>query len=1110
MPHLTISLLGSFQVVLDGNVISGFTSKKARALLAYLAVEASYPHQREALAGLLWPDYPQASARANLRNVLANLRQVIGDRSAAPPFLAITPQTIQFNPVSDYSLDVATFTELLTKAISSPSNLDTLQEAVVLYQGVFLAGFSLPDSVLFEEWVRLQREALSRQMVTALNRLVDHCQQRNDFEQALTYAWQQLDVEPWQEEAHRQVMRLLARDGQRSKALAQYETCRKMLAEELAVEPATETITLYEQIRDGVWPSQADVEKFSSHPGHNLPVQLLPLLGRETELTNLETFLTDPEYRLVTIVGLAGIGKTRLSLETAQRQLDHFDQGVYLVSLAPLQTTDEIIPAIAQAISFTFYDQATPKQQLLDYLRQKQMLLIMDNFEHLLDGAGLLLELLNAAPKLKLLVTSRVSLRLQGGQLFPLTGLAYPAQDNSDFTQGTHYGAVALFLQSARRVRPAFRLNADNQPAVVQICRLVQGLPLALLLAAHWIRLLSPSEIAEEIRRGLDFLTADVDDLPPRQRSLQVTFEHTWQLLGKTEQVVFQQLSVFQGGFKYDAAQDVAQATLPILLSLASKFLLHRTSGGRYEFHEMLRQFAAQKLNQSPATAEEVRDRHSAFYATFLQQREADLKGARQKEALAEMQAEAENIRVAWYWAIERRHLEYLDIAVNGLSYFYEWRNRYQDGEAACRAAAEMLVAHQSSETLRISAKIFLWQGIFNRLLGRSEQASQLIQHSLSLLDHPVLADQDIRAEKAAILLELGGKPMTNLVKAKQWCEQSLSLYRSLNDQWGTARALNWLGHHSNFTGHYEQGRDFTEASLKLHQGLGNRREAAAVLDNLGFWAILHGQVEQGEKILRQSLAIYRDIDDKAIISDCLVRLATGLVMNGQFHQAYDLAKERLMISQELGHRPMIAAAYGTWGMTHWTLGRYVQARELGEKSLHLFQEIADPYGLSFMLWILGDVALAQENYTKAKEMLQESVAIHQAMGEWSRQYDVLISLGHAELSLGSVASAQEHLIRALRVGLEDHLFFTRIRAIALAALLFVKQGKSEQGVELYALATRFPYIATLSWHAEQIAPDIARTAALPPEVAAGVQVRGRARDLETTIEELLIVLQTE
>ncbi|HSR29272.1 MAG TPA: protein kinase, partial [Anaerolineae bacterium] len=351
----------------------------------------------------------------------------------------------------------------------------------------------------------------------------------------------------------------------------------------------------------------------SDGPRHNLPAQATPFVGREAELAELACLLAEPQARLITILGAGGMGKTRLALEAGAGALDGFEDGVYLVPLAPLQSAQAIVPAVARAVGLSFSDDGEPRDQLLDHLNPRTMLLLLDNFEHLLahptvpathghgklgdgDGAGLVDDLLSAAPGVKVLATSRLRLNVQGEQLFHLLGMEVPHGEAT--ADAGAYSAVKLFVQGARRVRPGFELAGRDQQYVARICRLVAGMPLAILLAAAWVELLSPEEIEGEIAASLDFLETDLRDVPERQRSIQAVFDYSWNLLGERERAVFAGLSVFRGGFLREAAQAVTGATLRELKALVDKSLLHRTPTGRYEIHELLRQYGLEKLVQ--------------------------------------------------------------------------------------------------------------------------------------------------------------------------------------------------------------------------------------------------------------------------------------------------------------------------------------------------------------------------------------------------------------------------------------------------------------------------------------------------------------------------------
>ena len=355
MPSLSLSLLGSFQAVLDGHPVAGIESNKVRALLAYLAVEADCPHSRDELIGLLWPDQPDATARANLRQALANLRHAIGDRTSTTPFILATFDSVQFQRSSNSSIDVVTFTGLITACQThAHRRLETcrscaqrLQQAAELYRGDFLAQFVQSGSEAFEEWALIQRERLHREVLDALYALAEHYDRRSDYAQALQYATRQLELDPWREEAHRQVMRALALSGQRSAALAQYETCRRVLAEELGAEPSQETVLLQAKI--------AADQLVRADQRHNLPVALTPLIGRKRELTEIDHLLETPTCRLLTLTGPGGIGKTRLALQATFDRIWTFHDGTWWIELAAI--SDPILVSQVIASAFGIHDQ---------------------------------------------------------------------------------------------------------------------------------------------------------------------------------------------------------------------------------------------------------------------------------------------------------------------------------------------------------------------------------------------------------------------------------------------------------------------------------------------------------------------------------------------------------------------------------------------------------------------------------------------------------------------------------------------------------------------------------------------------------------------------------
>lgn len=871
MARLSLSLLGPLQITLGDRAVTAFRYDKVRALLVYLAVEADRPHRRDALTGLLWPELPQPTARNNLRQALNTLREAIGDKAAEPPFLIVTRESIQLHPAADVWLDVGEFTTLLdlceTHAHRRPESCKACAQrreaAVALYRGGFLEQFFLPDSAAFEEWALLKREWLQRMAAEALARLGRYHEARGEYEPALGYVRRHLELEPWREEAHRELMRLLVLNEERSAALVQYEECRRLLDEELGVEPEAETTRLYEQIRDATDESPLGLERLAlpAERPHTLPPQPTPFVGREEELAEIARLLDDPGCRLLTLTGPGGIGKTRLAIQAASEQIDEFADGVYFVALAGLDSADLLITAIGAAIKYAFSPQGDPKRQLLAHLREKEMLLVLDNFEHLLDGVGLLAEILAAAPEVSVVVTSRERLNLHGEWVFELRGLAAPETEETEAVES--YSAIQLFAQSARRVDRTFVVGEAERPSVVSICRLLEGLPLGIELAAGWVRLLSCREIAAEIERDMGFLSTALWDLPARHRSLRAVFEHSWKLLSKEEQRVFSKLAVFRGGFLREAGERLATTTLLTLSALLDKSLLRRTATGRYELHELVRQFALEKLADA-GELETTRNTHLALFLELAERAESAFNGPEQARWLNRLEAESDNVRAALEWALGGEEIEVGLRLVAALYRFWYWRGHLSEGRRWLEAALEVAARRAVPPSAALRARVMHAAG--------------------------VLADEQGDRDRAVAHYEA-----------------SLALRREVGDKGGQAASLNSLGGIAWQRHDYERARALFEESLALRRELGQREWFAAPLSNLGLVALALGEYAQAEALFEESLAIDRELGDTMGIASDLCHLGTVTLDQGHCDRARALYGESLRLRQELGDKEGIA-----------------------------------------------------------------------------------------------------------------------------------------------------------------------------------------------------------
>jgi predicted ATPase len=850
-------------------------------------------------------------------------------------------------------------------------------------------------------------------------------------------------------------------------------------------------------------------------------VQPTPFVGREAELRELDQLLTDPDVRLVTVLGAGGMGKTRLAQEAAARQLERYSHGVYLVSLAPLRSAEAIVPTVADAIGFTFraargQAAVAPRQQLLDYLRQKNTLLLFDNYEHLLEGVDLVSDVLREAPEVRVLATSRASLNVQEEHLFHIAGMAFPDWETPE--DALEYSAVKLFMQSARRVRPGFALQADDLRYISRICRLVQGMPLGILLAAAWVEMLTPGEIAAEVNQGLDFLATDLRNVPERQRSMRAVFDYSWSLLPEREQAVMEALSVFRGGFTRGAAQEVTGASLRALMALVNRSLLHRAPTGRYEVHELLRQYAAEKLDRSPAGGGATRDRHAAHYAMALGRWAADLKGPRQLAALREIEADVDNARAAWDWAVEQGQVAWLDRALEGLCLFFEWGGHYAEGEAACRKAAGRLgeSAHHlptgptSGNTLRVLAHALAWQGGFAHVFMRSEVADRCFERALAVLDSRGLSDQDARRERAFVLLRMAEKASsTDLEAARQLAECSLEIYRTLDDRWGMAKALTGRAVVAFWLGTFDEMKQWCEESLALSGALGDRRQVTISLLWLGLCADHLGQLEEAERVAEAAMAVAQQLGDGHLIRQATIVLYTVLHDSGRFAKARTLRKECLSSARDQGDRREEIDSAILLGGTVRHLGDYSEAQALAQTVLPQCRESDRGRRTARCYLLLGRLALAEGAVDAAQEWVQQSIAIYQEVGRRNWIIDeALATLAYVACRLGQPAQARGHLHAALRMAAETHRRNTALQSLPAMALLLVDDGQVERAVEMYALVSRYPYVAHSRWFEDVAGVHIAAAAAtLPPDVVAAAQERGRTRDLWATVEELLAEL---
>ncbi|MCI0712979.1 MAG: LuxR C-terminal-related transcriptional regulator [Chloroflexi bacterium] len=620
---------------------------------------------------------------------------------------------------------------------------------------------------------------------------------------------------------------------------------------------------------------------------HNLPGWITPFIGRKQELKDLTDLLTNSEVRLVTIMGSGGMGKTRLALEAGRYFVytiyeGVFNDGIYFVDLAPVSTSDSIITAIADAVDFQFAtDQRDPQQQLLDYLKHKNVLLILDNFEHLLDSAGVITECLRAAADVTMLVTSRVRLNLSSQTTVKLTGLDYPVKQRAE--DALKCNAVQLFIQSAQRVRHDFVLEPDDVSHVVRICRLVQGLPLGIILAATWVEILSLPEIDHELTRSIDFLASEQRDLPRRLRSIRAVFEYSWNLMSDAEANIFMKLCVFRGGFTRDAAHEVASADLRILINLTNKSLIqHEANRGRYSIHELLRQYTSQQL-QSSGQWDSAQHQHAQYYAQLAERAAPELRLANQEQWFHTLELEHDNLRAAIAWSLDSGEVTVGLRIITALRDFWFYEGYHVEAYQWCERALK----HVSQIHPILQGRLRLTAGLIAWARHQMDETRHYWEQALTIFQ-----ETGERRYAAWALGYLGGSKFgidqsgyeDDVVRI----EAAIDTLRKLNDLPGVAQMLNILGNVHRIPQHYDQAKLAYERCLGIVRQTGEKRRESIILSNLALVAYAEADYELVKVYSQDGVSIAYEIGFKLILAECLHTLAGFL---GAENRAPDAAR---------------------------------------------------------------------------------------------------------------------------------------------------------------------------------------------------------------------------
>ena len=958
-PTLSLSLLGPPRMTHSTLGELKESRRKVQALLIWLLLENEQSHSREQLIALFWPEMGREDGLRNLRVTLSRVRKHL----AEPTALTATRAEIQLHASPQHATDVSRFEQLIKQTEKHDHNdfaicdrcQANLEEALSLYTGPFLSGFYLDENNAFEEWIFVLRERLHVMGLTQMGRLTEAYIATGRLSQAQAWARRQIELDPLQESAHRQLMHILAVQGDRPQALRQYQICKETLASELGILPDEGTERLRDKIAAGDIKPQIRSQPTDKLPGHRgaapsveasnrLPVISTPFFGRESELSLLAKRLTERQYRLISLVGPGGIGKTRLALEAGRQAQSLFKDGIYFVPLVGVESHTDIPTVVAERLGLILAtDGHDPLEQVTSYLKSRELLLIIDNLEQIMDGgAELLINWIEHIPHLTLLVTSRERINSQLEDLFRLQGLPYPS-DPLD-PDAVSYEAVRLFGDRAHRLEKRFWLNEDTLSSVVKICQLVEGLPLALELAATSIREYEVDEIAKLLGAEPELLETDLRDMPIRHRQFETVFDFSWNLLTESEQAVLAKLSLFRGGFTKAAARVVTGSAAVTVTRLRYKSLVRASGNGRLSMHELLRQMASKKLNLSADNALRAELAHSRYFLSLLEEKSPLLVGEKAGELASIFRQDIDNIRTAWHSAIRRRENHQIKTAARPVTDFYTHIGLTYEIENLINQA---IVAFES--TLEPTDDLLMLLRL-------------LILDIRSIYDHP----ESYRPFFDQFLGLL-----------KDWTHPKKREYK--------AKAYFYWSYVMGIGDDLTSGKELCEYALQLAYQLEDEVHLADVLCYQAFFQYRNGQIDAALKSLDAAFKIYEPLGHMKGMSMVEDRLAPAYAENGSYWKGLVHDKRALELYERLGYERRIPKGHQGVAFSYNLLGAYDLARWHLNRSIEQFRRMGNEVGIVDSLSGMAEIETMEGNFSQAIEIYNQCLKRRKADGDYQR-----------------------------------------------------------------------------------------------------------------------------
>jgi len=1002
----SIQLFGPMRVLMQGQPLPTLRSRKMLWLLALLTLRHNRSVEREWLSATLWPELDQTQAYANLRPLLTELRRALG--SEAERLQSPSRRTLLLE-LTGAAVDVHTF-----DAAMNTKSLSELAQAVTLYRGPLLEGCN-------EDWVFQERIEREQNCLQALQTLGDAALSATDYASAIGYYQRAVRLDPWREEARRGWMEALVKSGDTNAALQVYREFVEVLRADPKAVPDAQTTALYQRLRTAarqkagvstvVSAELAIVPKVKGY----LPHPLTDLVGREDERT--EVALQLRRSRLVTLTGVGGIGKTRLAREVANDVVGEYADGVWLVALDALAEGRLVVPQIAGVLGLSEERDRTPLQSVTEHLRAKRLLLVLDNCEHLLEASAQVADhLLRECGEVRILATSRAAMGIVGETAWSVPVLTVPDMEPLPQSNATllrmlmGYESVQLFVERAQAVQKTFDLTGSNARTVAQTCRQLEGIPLAIELAAARVRAMTVEQIAARLDDHLGLLTAGSRTAQARQQTLRATLDWSYDLLTEPERSLLRRLSVFAGGCILEAAEQVCTGegveewqVLDLLTSLVDKSLVQFEECGptaaRFRLLEMVRQYAAEGL-QASGEGEQVKTRHWNWFIALAEEAEPQLRGGEQGNWLRRLETEYDNLRAALAWSEGEAEEVQAGLRLTGALYrFWYVRGDFNEGRASLERALER---DRVREATAARAKALNGAGALAYCHGDFASTAALNEESLTI--HRALGD---RTGIAVSLNNLGDRAhaVGDFDATRIHYEESLRIWRELGDKAGAAHSLYGLGNVVFSQGDRVAARMFYEESLTIRREIGDKTGIANSLYGLASVAYNRREYDEARAMYEEGLAIRRELGSKSGIGNSLGGLASVAYVTGDYETARILLEEELGMKRELGDKAGIANCLYWLGLVAYKNGDLDVARTRLQESLPPFRETGHSI-LVHALGLLGHVERDVEDYTRAGALYQESLRLRQERGD---RFAVAQSLE----DIAALAERQEQFERA-------------------------------------------------------------------------------------------------